>query len=166
MKIIKRIIWVEMLIITIMCLRINKTIIKYKPITLGMGGIAEVKEKPKPVIRKVQPKQSNSGSTYKLTHYGADCGACSGITASGVDVRGTIYYNDSQYGTVRIVAMSSSIPMYSIIKIHNYFGNDITAIVLDRGVGNGVIDLLTESEAKSSELGIQYVNMEVLRYGK
>ena len=161
MKLIKRIIIGEMILITIMCLSINKTIIKYKPITLSMNGSSLVKEKPKPVVKKTQ-----SNGNYKLTHYGADCGACSGITASGVDVRNTIYYNDSQYGTVRIVAMSNSMPMYSIIKIHNYFGNDITAIVLDRGVGNGVIDLLTESEAKSSQLGIQYVNIEVLRYEK
>jgi len=163
MKLIKKIIIGEMVLITIMCLSINKTIIKYKPITLSMNGSSLVKEKPKPVIRK-QPRQSNG--SYKLTHYGADCGACSGITASGVDVRSSIYYNDNQYGNVRIVAMSKSMPMYSIIKIHNYFGNTITAIVLDRGVGNGVIDLLTESEVKSSQLGIQYVNIEILRYGR
>ncbi len=164
MKLIKRIIIGEMIVISIMCLSINKTIIKYKPITLSMNGSSLVKEKPKPVIKKVQPKQS--GGNYKLTHYGADCGACSGITASGVDVRNTIYYNDSQYGMVHIIATNNDFPLYSIVEIKNYFGSDITAIVLDRGVGNGVIDLLVESEAKSSQLGIQYVNIEVLRYGR
>ena len=40
-------------------------------------------------------------------------------------------------------------------------------IVLDRGVGNGVIDLLVESENKASKLGIQNnVEIEVLRRGK
>ena len=108
MKIIKRIIWAEMLIITIICLSLRGTIIKYKPITLGMSGNSLVKEKPKPIIKK-QPRQSNG--SYKLTHYGADCGACSGITASGVDVRNSIYYYDNQYGAVRIAAMSKSMPM-------------------------------------------------------
>ena len=171
MKKIKAIIIVEMIIISIFCLSMNKTIIKYKPITLSMNGTSEVKEKPKPVVKKKveQPKQTtqnNGGGSYKLTHYGPDCSGCGGQTAAGYDVSNTIYYNDSQYGQLRVVAMSSSMPLYSVIKIHNYYGSDITAIVLDRGVGSSVIDLLVESESKSSQLGIQYVNIDVLRYGR
>ena len=112
-------------------------------------------------------KTQNNG-TYKLTHYGADCKLCSGITASGYDVRNTIYYNDAEYGTIRIVAMSKSMPLYSIIKIKNYkLGGDIIAIVIDRGVGNGVIDLLSNSENEARQLGIQKgVEIEILRSGK
>lgn len=151
----KRVIIVELFLLAYVSLNITIVKDKPEPIKLTMIGTSEIKEKNKPVVR-----------TYKLTHYGADCDACSGITASGIDVRSSIYYNDNQYEAVRIVAMSKSMPMYSIIRIHNYYGNTITAIVLDRGVGNGVIDLLTESEAKSSQLGIQHVNIEVLRYGR
>ena len=112
-------------------------------------------------------KTQNKG-TYKLTHYGADCKKCSGITASGYDVRNTMYYNDKEYGNIRIVATSKSIPLYSIIKIKNYkLGGDIIAIVLDRGVGNGVIDLLANSENEARQLGIQKgVEIEILRNGK
>lgn len=80
MKIIKRIIWVEMLIITIMYLRINKTIVKYKPITLGMSGSVEVKEKPKP---KPVVRQSSSYRTRMTSFWvGDDCNS-GDMTASG-----------------------------------------------------------------------------------
>lgn len=52
---------------------------------------------------------------------------------------------DATYAKLRIVAMKN-LPLYSIIKIKNYDGRDIFAIVLDRGVGSGVIDLLVENE--------------------
>lgn len=123
------------------------------------------KKTTKTVKRKTTPIKSG---TYKITHYGYDCKGCSGTTASGFNVRNTIYYNDPTYGKLRIVAMSSSIPLYSVIKIKNYkLGGDIYAIVLDRGVGSGVIDLLVESEKKASQLGIQKgVGIEILRTGK
>ena len=112
-------------------------------------------------------KMQNKG-TYKLTHYGADCSKCSGFTASGFDARNSIYYYDTQFGKVRIVAMYKNMTLYSIIKIKNYkLGGDIIAIVIDRGVGNGVIDLLTNSENEARQLGIQKgVEIEILRRGK
>ena len=104
--------------------------------------------------------------TYKLTHYGWDCKGCGGNTASGYNVRNTIYYNDATYGKLRIVAMKN-LPLYSIIKIKNYDGQDIYAIVLDRGVGSGVIDLLVENEKKASQLGIRKnIEIDILRSGK
>lgn len=116
---------------------------------------------------KSQTNVVNTSGTYKITHYGWDC-CKSGVTATGYNVKNTIYYNDSQYGKVRIVAMSKAMPLYSIIKIKNYkFGGDIIAIVIDRGVGNGVIDLLVENEKTASKYGIQKgVSIEILRKGK
>lgn len=111
--------------------------------------------------------KSQSDGTYKLTHYGYDC-CKSGKTATGWDAR-NIWYNDSEYGSVRIVAMCSKIPMYSIVRIYNYkiTGGNETAIVLDRGVGCSTIDLLVENERTSSKYGIQKnVKVEVLRSGK
>lgn len=112
-------------------------------------------------------KKVTSNKSYRLTHYGWDC-CKSGVTATGYNVRNTIYYNDFKYGKVRIVAMNKDIPLYSIIKIKNYkLGGDIIAIVIDRGVGSGVIDLLVENEKKSSKLGIQNnVQIEILRKGR
>jgi 3D (Asp-Asp-Asp) domain-containing protein len=112
--------------------------------------------------------KTSNNNTYKITHYGANCKKCSGITASGHNVKESIWYVDNEYKKVRIVATSKNIPLYSIIKIHNYkLGGDITAIVLDRGVGNGIIDLLVDSEETAKELGIQKnVEIEILRNGR
>lgn len=144
-----------------------KVINDTKPITISI----EVEKRPvivKKTVKKTNNAQNNQniGQNYKLTHYGYDC-CKSGKTATGWDAR-NIYYNDETYGQIRIVAMCSKIPLYSIVKINNYkLGGDITAIVLDRGVGCSTIDLLTENEAKSSQLGIQRnVNVEILRRGK
>lgn len=115
-----------------------------------------------------QIQETNNLGTYKVTHYGPNCngGACSGITASGYDVRNTIYYNDSEYGQLRIVATSRDIPLYTVIRIKDYkVGGDTLAIVLDRGVSGNVIDLLVSSEEEAYGLGIQYTNIEIVREG-
>ena len=118
--------------------------------------------------QKTTTKTISKQNGYKLTHYGHDCKGCGGTTSIGYNVKNTIYYNDKQYGKVRVCAMNKSMPLYSIIKIKNYkLGGDITCAVIDRGVGSGVIDLLVENEKKSSQLGIQKgVQIEILRKGK
>ena len=112
-------------------------------------------------------KQTQKSGTYKLTHYGYNCKGCGGRTATGYDISKTIYYNDPTHGKLRIVAMKD-LQLYSVIKINNYkLGGDIYAIVLDRGVGSGVIDLAVENESKASQLGIQNnVEIEIIRSGK
>lgn len=126
-------------------------------------------EKTEPTQPKTTTEQSssNNSGTYKITHYGPDCRGCSGITASGYNVKNTIWYNDPQYGTIRVVATSKAIPLYSVIKIHNYNGGDLIAIVLDRGVSGNVIDLLVSSESEATQLGIRKnLTIEILRKGR
>ena len=127
-----------------------------------------VKTTHKTTTKKVVKTASSYSNGYRLTHYGYDCKGCGGRTATGYDISKTIYYNDSTYGKVRIVAMCSKIPLYSIIKIKNYkLGGDILAIVIDRGVGCNTIDLAVENEKASSKYGIQNnVKIEILRKGK
>lgn len=53
-----------------------------------------------------------------LSGYGPDCYGCSGILASGMDVRdGTIYYSDDTYGNVRILAGDSFYPYGTIVRV-------------------------------------------------
>jgi hypothetical protein len=113
---------------------------------------------------KISPQNTNG---FRLTHYGYDC-CKTGRTATGYDLSKTIYYNDKTYGKVRVVAMCSKYPFYSIIKIKNYRSSgDILAIVLDRGVGCGTIDLAVENEKTASKYGIQKnVQIEMLRRGE
>lgn len=126
----------------------------------------------KKIIQQKKTKTDNnrqnttkSDGTYKLTHYGYDC-CKSGKTATGWDAR-NIYYNDSEYGELRIFATSKAIPLYSVIEIEDYKFGKITGIVLDRGVGNGVIDILVENEKTASQYGIQKgVKVEIIRRGR
>ena len=106
----------------------------------------------------------------KLVHYGPDCPECGGhLGCNGQDARnGNIYYNDDEYGKVRIVAMSSTIPCGSMIKINvdAYDPDGIYAIVLDRGVSGAMVDLLKESsKSKSPVRTVSGVTFDIVRYG-
>lgn len=110
--------------------------------------------------------------TGTITGYGHDCYGCIGITASGYDVRNTIYYNDKTYNNVRVLAADKSLPFGTIIKVSNLKDyNDFIGIVLDRGSaisfdGFSQIDLLFESEDYSYNFGRkENVIFEILRLG-
>lgn len=113
-------------------------------------------------------KETMTGS---LTGYAADCPLCNGhLGCNGQDVRDkTVTYNDSDYGTLRIVAASQyNLACGSVVKIdYSMYGNDeIYAIVLDRGVGGTALDLLVESEEYAYKyVGRRNVSYDVLRYG-
>lgn len=107
-----------------------------------------------------------------ISHYGHDCYGCtSGHTASGYYIGdGRIYYQDSTFGSVRVVAADYKYPLGTILRL-GYQGSTITAIVLDRGGGIGdgkkfQIDLLATNNSSAYELGIvQNAHLEVLRLG-
>ena len=134
----------------------------------------------KPVIRYDPIDTSNypvldSYTNLVMTGYGHDCRGCTtGKTASGYSIRDTIYYADPTFGTLRIVAMDRSIPLYSIVRISNIKGMEpILAIVLDRGGGISFsksiqIDLVVESEAvANTTIGKKYnITCDILRSGK
>ncbi|MBQ8472505.1 MAG: 3D domain-containing protein [Bacilli bacterium] len=111
--------------------------------------------------------------TGTLTGYGPDCVGCSGIVGCPPyqNVKnGNIYYEDSTYGKIRIVAADKSIPCGSIIKISNYphIDGDFYGIVLDRGSAiNGLtMDLLYESEQNTIKIGRTYnINFKIERWG-
>ena len=106
-----------------------------------------------------------------ISHFGPDCSGCGNYVASGYYVgNGRIYYNDPTFGGLRIVAADKKYPLGTVVRL-NYRGQNVVAIVLDRGWGIGdinqyQIDLLTTSEAKASQEGvIRGAKLEVLRLG-
>lgn len=112
--------------------------------------------------------------TGTLTGYGPDCEGCGGRVACrpNQDVRnGNIYYNDSKYGKVRILAADYSIPCGSIIHIENYKfadNNEVIGIVLDRGsaIVGLTMDLLYPSEADTVVIGRQRnISFTIERWG-
>ena len=107
-----------------------------------------------------------------ITAYGPDCVGCSGITSSGQNVRKNIYYNDKEYGKIRIVAADKSLPFGTIIRISelDVFSEPVLAIVLDRGSAIGFnrrvyFDLLYPSEKDTNFFGKRTATFEVLRRG-
>lgn len=107
-----------------------------------------------------------------LTGYGADCYGCSGKTASGFDLTQTMYYEDEEYGTVRILAADPMFSFYSIFRVTVPDGESFIGIVLDRGsnVGYGrgtLFDLAYISENDPDLIGLtRNVTFELLRSGK
>lgn len=109
-----------------------------------------------------------------LTGYGPDCPGCGGRVACSPnpDVRnGNIYYNDKEYGTIRILAADKSIPCGSIIHIKNFKfveNKEFIGIVLDRGsaIVGLTMDLLYSSETDTVVIGRQRnIEFTVLRWG-
>ena len=141
-----------------------------------------IKTEQKRVVTQEQPKQTPKPKVTtdvletkvgKMSGYGTNCKGCGGYLASGKYVGdGNIYYNDSKYGRVRIVAGDRTYKFGTIIRIKNSrAGNNIIAIVLDRGGSIGIgkkfmFDLLykTESDALKDEVSYN-TTFEILRYG-
>ncbi len=128
----------------------------------------------RPVIERTFKEEAIEIYNGPITAYGPDCVGCyTGKTASGYNVlNGNIYYNDDEYGKVRIVAADKSIPFGSIIRIRNLdiFEENIYAIVLDRGSAIGFdkkvfFDLLYSSEKETLTFGRRNATFELLRRG-
>ena len=124
-----------------------------------------------PVVQETQPVSSGlEVQTGAISSYGPDCVGCSGTLASGFYAgNGNIYYQDSTYGSVRIVAGDRSYPFGTIVQVSGTPLGDFNAIVLDRGGGIGfgkrfLFDLLFPSEAEG--FGSYWnITFTILRYG-
>ena len=120
----------------------------------------------------IAPKQAVSFPGM-MTSYGPDCAGCGGHSACPPRqdlTNGNIYFNDSLYGKVRILATDSSIPCGTIIKVTNpnVSAEPFYAIALDRGgaIVGGKMDLLYETEVAAMSAGTQYnVTYEINRWG-
>lgn len=136
-------------------------------------------EESKPLLVNTIEEVAKLGSTEPvkfigtMTGYGPDCVGCGGRV--GCPPRqnvqnGNIYFEDADYGRIRIVATDPSIPCGTIVKISNlsFSKQPIIAIALDRGgaIQGTTMDLLFESEKATISVGRQYnVSYEIIRWG-
>ena len=122
----------------------------------------EAERKRQEELAKIK-QQESKGIAFNGSYYTAKCKGCSGITATGVDVRNTIYYNG-----MRIIAVDPSIiPLYSIVHVttpHESF----KAIALDKGgaIKGNKVDILVADTQTAIKLGRHTVYIKVLRRGK
>lgn len=136
----------------------------------------EVKEVAEEKIQQNQQEETKLEETNdetavyvgKMTGYGADCAGCSGTGALSCKTsdgsRHTLsengeYYNDSTYGTVRIVAADlSTFPCGTIVKVQHPSLGTFNAVVMDTGgsvknaMKNGLVwmDLAFKTESDPS----------------
>lgn len=110
--------------------------------------------------------------TVEATAYTSDCKpitkngrtfqGCTGITATGVNVKDTIYHEGH-----RVIAVDPSvIPLHSLVKIDT--GKEkFTALAIDTGglIEGRKIDLLVENDKVAYNFGVQDVKLTILRKG-
>ena len=174
---------IKIIIIVLVFITSNSIIPKNTYVSSEINVFKEKEEPKKETTKKAQVnkkevKKANIKNkvlatyTGNITAYGPDCKGCIGITASGYNVKNTIYYNDKEYGKIRIVAADKSLPFGTIVKISNLsnYKSPIIAIVLDRGSAIGFnkkayFDLLCNSERESNSFGRRKATFEILRKG-
>lgn len=103
-----------------------------------------VEQELRPVIDEVIEIGTGASSSYagNTTGYGADCVGCSGTVACKTRegklhnlVNDGMYYNDSQYGNVRILAADHRVfGCGTIIEVDNGREEPFLGIVLDTGI--------------------------------
>lgn len=98
-----------------------------------------------------------------VTAYVDNCLGCTGVSASGVDLRGITEYN----GYKIIAADKNVLPMFSIVKI-KLNNTEFEAIVLDRGgaIKGQIIDYLVGSYDEAVRFGRQKATVTIIREGK
>ena len=105
-----------------------------------------------------------SSFTANVTAYLADCPGCSGrVACNGRDVRQNIHFDDSTFGSVRIVAAGHQFPCGTIMNIDGIG----LAVVLDRGgaVTGNVLDILMGQGSNPWQFGRQSLYARVMRLG-
>ncbi|MCL1696414.1 3D domain-containing protein [Lysinibacillus sp. BPa_S21] len=120
---------------------------------------AEKRKKQQTKSRESNESVNSNWMTFNGSYYGADCYQCSGITATGINVKNTIYYNG-----YRIIALDpNTIPLWSIVEVKTP-NESFKAVVGDTGgrIKGFNADILVESEARASQLGRHNIQIRVI----
>ncbi|QAV89575.1 hypothetical protein ES963_16295 [Bacillus subtilis] len=123
---------------------------------------AKPKERSKPKVNNESVNETpNAWQTFEASAYTADCPeGCSGVTATGLDVTGTIYHAGK-----RIIAVDPSvIALGSTVEIKQADGTTFEAMAQDTGgyIKGAKIDVLVADEADAVQFGRQSVQVRVI----
>ena len=107
-------------------------------------------------------ESSTSLGTFEATAYTAQCNGCSGITATGVDVRSTTQHN----GRTVVAVDPSVIALGTELIVTTADGREIEAIASDTGgaIKGNRIDILFANHSDAVNFGRQ--NVEVRKVGE
>lgn len=148
--------------------------LKLKPVSIKQDVRKQESKKVSQESNKLEQKanfnEKEKGSdggrklNVQMTAYIGMCSeGCTGVTATGVDVRNSITYQGH-----RIIATDPSvIPLHSIVEV-NVNGSTFTAISLDTGgaINGNIVDFLVGSESEARQFGRKQATVTVLREGK
>ena len=115
--------------------------------------LARQKEKEKQVAtisRGAVQDYDSDWMTFEATNYTPYCTGCSGVTAVGLDVRKSIYYNN-----YRIIATDPKvIPMWSLVEVVTPY-ETFKAVAADTGgaIKGSKIDILVATKEEAYRLG-------------
>lgn len=114
------------------------------------------------IVKSNKSSDSNDGNwtTYQATYYTATCNGCTGITASGINVKNSIYHNG-----LRVVAVDTRlIPLGSIIEVKTHYGT-FKAIAGDKGnaIKGKILDILVSSKSEARKLGRHNVEVRIVK---
>lgn len=126
----------------------------------------EVKPEPKReriVVSRSSSEPKAAPIVFEATAYIAMCDTgCTGVTATGLDVRHTIYTEGH-----RIIAVDPAIiPLGSLVRVNTPSGS-FSAIAADTGghIDGHRVDILMGSTSKAKAFGRQNVSIQILRNG-
>lgn len=155
----------------------------------GIDGIVYLLENQELLVQEMVPEVVEIGTGPQaeyvgmLTGYGPDCVGCSKVGNVACMTRENnkhslindgIYYNDIEYGQVRIISADHRLfPCGTIMEIQNNNFEKTLAIVLDTGSGMRnayekgriLIDLAFATESQTSGVTNRNTNFTVKRYG-
>jgi 3D (Asp-Asp-Asp) domain-containing protein len=117
---------------------------------------------PKPIVRQ----ESSEWKPFVFTHYTASCKGCSGVTATGINVKNRTHYNG-----MRIIATNPNvIPFYSIVELKYPNGMIEKAIALDTGGAmrnhSNLIDVLVATREEAIQKGRVNGQLRILKRGR
>ena len=124
---------------------------------------AKAEQKREVVVSRNDSPGNNATVAFNASYYTPYCTGCSGITATGYDVRDTIYF-----GGNRVIAVDPKvIPLHSVVKVQTPY-ETFTATALDTGgaIKGHKVDILVADKETAINLGRHTAYITVLRSGK
>lgn len=124
----------------------------------------KINKQSKEISRAKSETSVNSKTiAFVATAYVSDCNGCTGITATGVDVRNTIYHKG-----YRVIAVDPKIiPLNSVVRV-NTGDESFMAIASDTGgaIKGYKVDLLVGSTNEAWDFGKKTISITVLKKEK
>lgn len=123
-------------------------------------------------VAKEVPKQVAPASeaktgwfNYEFTHYTANCAGCTGVTSTGIDVRGTTHYKG-----MRVIAVNPNvIPYGSIVELKYPNGSIERAYAGDTGgairARTDLVDVLVSTNGEAFAKGRVHGQLRIIQTG-